>query len=106
MRFASPNPCCGPIASSVRNTMRSSVPCSTSVDILDECVTVHLECQQETGIDMRAHLRHRSPATLLPPDVARRFVLSKPDEAGVAQVVVERPLHELELPDEHRLQPL
>src|SRR5438067_11323053 len=49
MRLASPNPCCGPIASSVRNTMRSSVPCSTSFGILKELAVSHLECQHECG---------------------------------------------------------
>src|SRR5690348_15515074 len=47
MRLASPNPCWGPIVSSVRSTIRSSVPCSTSFDILEESRATHLECQHE-----------------------------------------------------------
>jgi PadR family transcriptional regulator PadR len=36
------------MTASVRNTMRSSVPCSTSVDILNEHNVSRLECQQES----------------------------------------------------------
>src|ERR1017187_6461190 len=52
MRLASPKPCCGPMLSSVRRTIRSSVPCKTSglevlVDIQEEYDAFHLECQEE-----------------------------------------------------------
>src|SRR5437870_848863 len=51
MRLARPKPCCAPI-SSVRNTIRSSVPCripGSLVDIQDEYEPSPLECQQEDG---------------------------------------------------------
>jgi hypothetical protein len=47
--LARPNPGCGPITAGVRNTMRSRVPCSTSVDILEKSASSPLECQQKTG---------------------------------------------------------
>lgn len=41
----------------------------------------------------------------LPPHILRSLVLSQTHEPAVAQVGVLRPFHELELPNEHRLQP-
>src|ERR1035438_10451814 len=50
MRLASPNPCCGPMVSSVRNTIRSSVPWrmpGSLVDIQKEYGSVPFGCQEE-----------------------------------------------------------
>src|ERR1017187_208700 len=50
MRLASPNPCCGPMVSSVRNTIRSSVPWrmpGSLVDIQEEYGSVPFGCQEE-----------------------------------------------------------
>src|ERR1039457_4294227 len=50
MRLASPNPCCGPMVSSVRNTIRSSVPWrmpGSLVDIQEEYDAVPFGCQEE-----------------------------------------------------------
>src|ERR1019366_10437165 len=62
-RLASPNPCCGPMVSSVRNTIRSSVPwrmLRSLVDIQKECNPAPFGCQEESGIRLR--LMHPSAA--------------------------------------------
>ena len=47
-------------------------------------------------------LRRAAPSA---PHVAGRLVLAQPDETGVTQVAIGRPLDELELAYQHRLQP-
>src|SRR5260370_3632370 len=52
MRLASPNPCCGPMVSSVRRTIRSRVPwrmLRSLVDIQKEYGSIPFGCQEECG---------------------------------------------------------
>lgn len=46
------------------------------------------------------------PRLFLPPHIPRLLVLPQPNKAGVPQVVIGRDLQELELPHQHRPQPL
>src|SRR5258708_8674788 len=51
IRLARPKPCCGPIVSRVRRTIRSKVPCKISglrspLDIQEEYIALPLECQK------------------------------------------------------------
>src|SRR5262245_59885979 len=45
------------------------------------------------------------PVLVFSRDLPRQLIVAQPDEARMTEMIVRRPLDELELADEHRLQP-
>src|ERR1022692_126335 len=92
MRLASPKPCCGPMVSSVRNTIRSSVPWrmpGSLVDIQEEYDSVPFGCQEEfsgTGAPTGSR-RRKAPA---PPRAAKIEAGSSMDRPAAANPATAR----------------
>ena len=63
------------------------------------------ELRERLIVDPRAWLTSGARASLLAPDLLGGFVVAQRNELGVAQVIFARPLQELDLRDQHRLQP-